>query len=155
MSSYIDWIRKHVEHEKILLVFASACIRDNNGRLLWQRRADFGWWGLPGGVLELGESLSECIMREVREETGLKVEPLHLIGIYSSPDFNVTYPNGDQVQQITVCFDCRIVGGKLKVDKDETLDLAWFPIDEIPTTASWYMAMVNDLVMGQKAASFD
>ena len=155
MPSYIDWIRKHVGHDKILLVFASACILDNSGRLLMQRRTDFGWWGLPGGVLELGESLSECVVREVREETGLDVEPLHLIGIYSSPDFNVTYPNGDQVQQVTACFDCRIVGGNLSVNNKETLDLAWFPIDEMPSTAPWYKAMVNDLGLGQKAAAFD
>ena len=58
---------------KILMVYASACIRNDAGRVLWQRRADFGWWGLSGGVLELNESLPECVIREVREETGLSV----------------------------------------------------------------------------------
>ncbi|MGA1842686.1 MAG: NUDIX hydrolase [bacterium] len=155
MSSYIDWIRNYVGHNKLLLVFASACIRDDNGRLLWQRRSDFDWWGLPGGILELGESLSECIVREVREETGLEVEPSRLVGIYSSPDFDVTYPNGDLVQQVTACFDCRIVGGKLMPDKNEILDLAWFPMDEIPSTSPWYLAMVKDLALGKKTAAFD
>jgi ADP-ribose pyrophosphatase YjhB (NUDIX family) len=155
MSSYLHRIRQCVGHKKILLSFASACIRDDTGRLLWQRRADFGWWGLPGGILEPGESLPECIVREVREETGLEVKPKRLIGLYSSPDFDVTYPNGDQVQQVTACFECRIGGGNMKIDNEETLDLTWLPIDNPPSTAPWYMAMANDLILNKKAAAFD
>ncbi len=141
-------------HQKVLLVFASACVRDGAGRLLWQRRADFGWWGLPGGVLELDESLPECVVREVREETGLGVAPLRLIGVYSSPDYDVSYPNGDQVQQVTFCFECRVVGGDLGGDPGETLDLSWFASHESPPTAPWYQAMVDDLFQGRRDASF-
>ncbi len=119
-------------HQKALLVFASACVRDGAGRLLWQRWADFGWWGLPGGVLGLDESLPECVVREVGEETGLGVEPLRLIGVYSSPDYDVSYPNGDQVQQVTFCFEYRVVGGDLGGDPGETLDLTWFAPHESP-----------------------
>jgi 8-oxo-dGTP pyrophosphatase MutT (NUDIX family) len=87
----LHWLRQRVGRQKILLVFASACVRDDAGRLLWQRRSDFGFWGLPavqsgtglcGGVLELGESLPEAVVREVGEETGLEVEPVRLVGIY-------------------------------------------------------------------------
>ena len=155
MTSYIDWIRQRVGHEKILLVFASACIRDQAGRVLWQHRADFGWWGLPGGVLELDESLPECIVREAREETGLEVEPVRLIGVYTSPDFDVTYPNGDRAQQVTACFECRIVNGRARADGNETLDLAWFEADHPPATARWYAAMISDLAAGDSAARFD
>jgi ADP-ribose pyrophosphatase YjhB (NUDIX family) len=159
MPSYLQWIRQHVGHQKILLVYASACIRDDAGRLLWQRRADFGWWGLPGGVLELDESLPECIVREVREETGLTVEPTHLVGVYSSPDFDVIYPNGDQVQQVTVCFVCRIINGESQTFAShadhETLELAWFDSNAPPPTAPWYAAMAADLALGHKMASFD
>jgi len=55
--SYIAWIRQHVGHMKIPLVFASACVRDDAGRVLWQHRSDFGFWGMPGGSLELNETL--------------------------------------------------------------------------------------------------
>lgn len=176
MLSYLHWLRQHVGQQKILLVFASACIRDDAGRLLWQRRADFGWWGLPGGVLELNESLPECVVREVYEETGLTVRPTRLVGIYSSPDFDVTYPNGDQVQQVTACFECRVADDRLpwpsnarqiphpastdlqmiqpRIDKSETLELAWFGLDDRPPTAPWYMAMVTDLALGERNASF-
>ena len=155
MPSYLDWIRQHVGHEKILMVYASAGIRDDADRLLWQRRADFGWWGLPGGVLELDESLPECVVREVREETGLTVAPTRVVGVYSSPDFDVIYPNGDQVQQVTVCFECRVSGGTWTVDGDETLELAWFDQGAAPPTAPWYAAMVADLTLGRKACSFE
>jgi 8-oxo-dGTP pyrophosphatase MutT (NUDIX family) len=161
MSSYLGWIRQHVGREKILLVYASACIRDGVGCVLWQRRADFGWWGLPGGVLELDESLPQCVTREVHEETGLTVEPTHLVGVYSSPDFDVTYPNGDQVQQVTACFECQIPNTEYRISNiehpidDETLELAWFDLNDPPPTASWYRAMTDDLALGRTAASFE
>jgi 8-oxo-dGTP pyrophosphatase MutT (NUDIX family) len=137
------------------MVYASACVRDDAGRVLWQRRSDFGWWGLPGGVLELNESLPECVVREVREETGLSVKPTRLIGVYSSPDFDVTYPNGDQVQQVTACFECCADGGEWRVDDEETLDLGWFEPSASPPTAPWYAAMASDLVSQCRPATFD
>jgi 8-oxo-dGTP diphosphatase len=154
VADYLSWLRQRVGRQKILLVFASACVRDNAGRVLWQRRSDFGWWGLPGGVLELDESLAQCVVREVREETGLTVMPQRLVGVYSSPDYDVVYPNGDQVQQVTACFECRATGGRLRAQPAETLDLAWFPLDEPPPTALWYRAMAADLAAGGRGASF-
>ncbi|MEM7111264.1 MAG: NUDIX domain-containing protein [Chloroflexota bacterium] len=144
--SYLHWIRSHVGSHKIILVFASAIVRDENGRILWQKRGDFGWWGLLGGILELDESLPECVVREVKEESGLDVEPIKLVGIYSSPDFDVVYPNGDQVQQLTVCFECRLVGGELQADGEESLALAWLEEAESKQveTAVWYRAMISD-----------
>ena len=155
MSSYIHYIRQIVGSEKIIIVFATACIRDNAGQLLWQHRSDFGWWGLPGGILELNESLPECVKREVYEETGLKVKPTRMIGIYTSPDFDVIYPNGDHVQQVTVCFDCGIIGGIMQANNSETLALDWFPQDKPPATSVWYNSMIDDLMLDKKTASFD
>ncbi len=151
---YIEWIREKVGHQKLLLVYASACIRDPEGQILWQRRSDFDFWGLPGGVLELDETLEECVVREVNEETGLDVRITQLIGIYSSPDFDVTYPNQDQVQQITFCYDCEPVGGTLRADLSETLELKWLPPWQQPPSAPWYQAMLNDALNGDSAVSF-
>ena len=155
MASYLHSIRRHIGHQKIPLIFASACVLDDKGNMLWQHRADFDWWGLPGGILELEESLPECVAREVFEESGLEVEPKHLIGVYSSPDFDVIYPNNDHVQQVTACFECRIKGGRLRIDNNETLNLAWLPIDKPPPTSLWYMAMSNDLLLNLKSPCFD
>src|ERR1051325_4042675 len=62
----------------------SAVVLTPEGLLL-QRRSDNGLWGLPGGGVEPGESVSAAIVREVREETGLDVTPVRLVGVYSAP----------------------------------------------------------------------
>ena len=69
--SYIHRIRSQVGHQKIFLAFTSVVLQDERGRVLLQRRTDFDVWGLPGGILEPGESLLDCARRELLEETGL------------------------------------------------------------------------------------
>ncbi|MCB8943090.1 MAG: NUDIX domain-containing protein [Ardenticatenaceae bacterium] len=154
MTSYVQWLRGHVGRQKVLLVTVAACVRDENGRLLWQRRGDFGWWGIPGGMLELDESLPDCVVREVKEETGLDVRPTRLVGMYTSPEFDVTYPNGDEVQQVTAVFECQVTGGQLQADGGETLDLMWRDVDDIPETAPWYRVFVADLRAERPEATF-
>jgi len=150
MPAYLEWLRAHVGHHLIPLVYATALIRDEAGRILFQRRADFrDWWGLPGGLLEPGETPTGCLRREVMEETGLHVEPVGLTGVYSSPRYNVTYPNGDQVQQVTLCYECRIVGGALKPDSDEIVELEFFPPSELPPRPLWYADMVTHAQAGR------
>jgi 8-oxo-dGTP pyrophosphatase MutT (NUDIX family) len=87
LSDYITWLRSRIGTRKTLLAYTTALIRDDQGRALFQQRADFKdeWWGLPGGLLELGESFTACAQREVWEETGYHVEPVRLSGLYASP----------------------------------------------------------------------
>ena len=105
--SYVEWLRSYVGNQPILLVYATAIIRDADGHVLFQRRGDFPVWGLPGGILEPGETIRETLAREVHEETGYQVTPHRFVGLYSSPDYTIHYPNRDVVQQVTACFDCR------------------------------------------------
>lgn len=150
---YVHWLRERVGPTPVILPYASAIVVGDGG-ILFQRRSDFAWWGLPGGVMERGERIEECLAREVEEETGLRVEPQRLVGVYSSPDFDVTYPNGDRVHQFTACFACRRVGGTLAPDGEEILDLATFPLDALPEMPPWYRAMVDDYAVGNDAVSF-
>src|SRR6185436_11811839 len=85
------------------------------GGVLLQRRSDNGLWGLPGGGVEPGESVREAVAREVREETGLEVEPLRVIGVYSAPEHHqiITYPDGNVIHYVSTCFECAITGGTL------------------------------------------
>ncbi len=148
LTDYITWLRSCIGSRKTLLAYTTALIRDDQGRLLFQQRADFKdeWWGLPGGVLELGESFTACAQREALEETGYHVEPMRMIGLYASPEFDVRYPNGDEVQQFTVALECRIVGGWPRIDESEVLQQRFFDLHDAPVQLPpWYAAMVRDL----------
>jgi 8-oxo-dGTP pyrophosphatase MutT (NUDIX family) len=68
---------------------------DDDGRLLLQRRRDTGQWAIPMGKMELGETRTECAVRETLEETGVRVEPTGLLGIYSDPRYIVAYDDHD------------------------------------------------------------
>ena len=113
-----------------LVPAASAIIFDDQGRILLHRRADNGLWSLPGGTMEIGESILDCVIREAREETGLDVEVLGLVGIYSDPDYVIEYDDGEVRQQFSVCFRCRPVEGDLR-QGDESTELRWVRHDEI------------------------
>lgn len=110
----------------------AAIIQDDGGSILLQRRSDNGLWGLPGGSVEIGESVRDAIVREVREETGLTVEVLRLVGVYSDPKFQtVRYPDGNVVHYISTLFACRILDGALQTC-DEMLDLQFFDPMHLP-----------------------
>ena len=130
--SYIQWIRGRVGRSKIYLVFATVVLRDHHGHILLQRRSDFDFWGLPGGALEIDEDIETCARRELAEETGLAAGELRLVGVYTEPRYDVTYPNGDQVQQFTICFEGRVSGGRMQPDGRETTYQQFFAPAELP-----------------------
>lgn len=110
----------------------AAIISNGEGKILLQRRSDNGLWGLPGGSVEIGESVRDAIMREVREETGLTVEVVRLIGVYSDPTVQIVrYADGNVVHYISSVFACRILAGTLQTC-DETLDLQFFDPAHLP-----------------------
>lgn len=129
-KDYIRWIRSRVGHEKIILVFAGGCVFDTSGKVLLQRRGDSKKWGFPGGAIEIGETPEMAAIREVKEETGLDVRVSGLIGIYT--DCDMEYPNGDKAQSICIVYELEMIGGQLKCDDLETVDLQYFSLDEMP-----------------------
>jgi ADP-ribose pyrophosphatase YjhB (NUDIX family) len=147
---YVEWIRGCVGHRKIFLAFASIVLRDDLDRILLQRRTDFDVWGLPGGSLERGEDLRTCARRELLEETGLSAGDLSLVGIYTDPRLDVTYPNGDQVQQFTVCFAGHANGGSMQVDGTENSEQRYFHVEELPydQIPEHYQSMLKDALRG-------
>ena len=112
----------------------SAVIFDRRGRVLLQQRSDGGQWGLPGGSVEIGESVHDAVIREVREETGLHVTVRRLVGVYSDPALQVVrYPDGNVWHYVSVCFECAVRGGELTTC-DETLALRYVSPARMPTT---------------------
>jgi ADP-ribose pyrophosphatase YjhB (NUDIX family) len=110
---------------------ASAIVADDQGRILLHRRRDNQRWSIPGGRMEVGETIAQTAVREVEEETGLKVRPERLVGIYSNPDHVVEYGDGEIRQQFSVCFACRPVGGQLATTTEESLEVRFFTPAEI------------------------
>ncbi|MGC9334744.1 MAG: NUDIX domain-containing protein, partial [Anaerolineae bacterium] len=113
-------------HAPLLLPGTAAYIRDKQGHILLQKRSDCGLWGFPGGGQNLGESATQAVVREVYEETGLHVEPTRLIGAYGDPSFARTFANRDAVQPVVAFFEARVVGGTLRVNSPETLEVTYF-----------------------------
>jgi ADP-ribose pyrophosphatase YjhB (NUDIX family) len=114
-----------------LVVGSSAVITDSEGRILLHRRADSGNWALPGGAMELGETLAGCAIREVREETGFDVRIDRIVGIYSDPGHVFTYDHGEVRQEFSICLACTITGGALAVSTEST-DVQFFTPADLP-----------------------
>jgi len=131
----------------------AAVILTADGVLL-QRRDDNGKWGLPGGGVEPGESVTVAIVREVREETGLEIRPVRLIGVYSDPVHHqvITYPDGNVIHYVSSVFECAITGGTLACG-EESLELGFFPPDALPDdTLPISRVRIVDAVTGQVGA---
>jgi ADP-ribose pyrophosphatase YjhB (NUDIX family) len=113
-----------------LVPAASAVVVDDAGRILLHRRRDNEMWALPGGQMELGESVAGCAIREVREETGFDVEPVAVVGIYSDPKHVFAYDDGEVRQEFSICLACRITGGELATS-DESYEVAFHTASDI------------------------
>jgi 8-oxo-dGTP pyrophosphatase MutT (NUDIX family) len=103
-----------------LVVAASAVVTDEQGRILLQRRRDNDLWALPGGGMDMGDSLPGCAVREVKEETGYDIEITGLVGTYTDPRHVIAYSDGEVRRQFNICFRARIVGGELTVSEEST-----------------------------------
>jgi 8-oxo-dGTP pyrophosphatase MutT (NUDIX family) len=103
-----------------LVVGSSAVIADNEGRILLQKRSDSGNWALPGGSMDIGETLAQSAIREVKEETGFDIRIDHIVGIYSDPGHVFAYDDGEVRQEFSICLAGAIVGGSLMVSREST-----------------------------------
>ncbi|MGV9413515.1 NUDIX domain-containing protein [Nocardia sp. NPDC003693] len=121
MSSRRDYYRDpNAPKPNSLKPGGSALVVDEDGRVLMQRRGDSGNWSLPGGIMELGETLEDCVIRETREETGLDIEITGLLGIYTDPGHVIEYSDGEVRQEFAVIYYGRRVGGELRVSHEST-----------------------------------
>jgi len=113
ISPYLKQLRSHVGTQLVLMPSVGAIIRNEAGQILFMVRADNGLWDLPAGAIDPGETPAQAIVREVREETGLIVEPIAVAGVFGGEMLRLTYGNGDVTEYTFIIFECRIVGGEL------------------------------------------
>ena len=111
----------------------NAIIFNDSGEVLLERRSDNDFWGLPGGGVEIGESVEQTAVREAFEETGLKVTVKRLVGIYSDLKNHsvMSYPDGGAVHYISVVFECERRSGELRMSSEST-ELRYFPAESLP-----------------------
>lgn len=113
-----------------LVPAASVVAVNESGAILFHRRSDSGYWSIPGGRQEPGETIRECAMREVKEETGYDVELVGLVGIFTDPGHVAAYSDGEVRQEFSVCFAGRLIGGSAEVS-DESLEVACFHPEDL------------------------
>lgn len=149
MKDYIKKIRRKVGHDELILNYAGCIIFDEHNRLLLQKRTDCGKWGFLGGMVEFGESVSETAIREVKEESGLDVEITSLYGVYSK--YFAEYTNGDKAQPIVHLFKAEIIGGELIDKNEETAELKYFALDDIPPLfCKQHRDILDDIIAGRE-----
>lgn len=108
----------------------TAVVLDQAGDLLLVHKTDNDLWALPGGGVDPGESVSEAVLREVLEETGMDVEVVRLSGVYTNPRHVMAYDDGEVRQQFSLCFIARLIGGEPRTSS-ETSEVAFVPIDRL------------------------
>jgi ADP-ribose pyrophosphatase YjhB (NUDIX family) len=147
---YIKHLRSMVGNEKVIMVVAGAFVFDKENRVLMQKRSDNGQWGFPGGFMDLGESVQDTARREVYEETGLKLEELELFGIYSGPQYDKTFSNGDQVSLVLISFICKQFSGELVESNEESIQNIFYSLNELPENIFTEHKMLIDDLLSKK-----
>lgn len=133
--SYIKNIRKYIGHAPMLSAGATVVVIKDN-KILLNLRSDTNTWGIPGGALELGETLEETAARELKEETNLEATGYTLLNVFSGKDFYFKYPNKDELYSVVVLYLADGVTGSLKITDGESFELKYFSKDELPNLES-------------------
>ena len=117
---------------EVVHVAASGIVYNGRGEILLEKRADNGWWGLPGGHIDVGESVEQAAIREIWEETGIRARVRRLVGIYSDPQYNVIGAYSDiLIHFVVLIFECEYLSGDLRVSEEST-DIGYFPARNLP-----------------------
>ena len=126
MPTRIDWFNDpNAPAPNSMVPSANVVVANKDGQILLIRRSDNGNYALPGGAVELGESLTDTAVREAKEETGYDVEVTGLVGIYTNPGHVVEYTsNGEVRQEFTVVFAASVIGG-MAMPNNEATEVTW------------------------------
>lgn len=131
-APHIARLRAQVGNDLLLLPSVAVLPMDDDGRVLLVRQTDFGSYGTVGGAIDEDEAPVDAARREAREEIGVEVEIMGLVGAIGGPQFRLTYPNGDQCAYVSIVYGARLApGAELSPDGDEVDRVRWFRRDEL------------------------
>lgn len=133
ISPYLGDLRRRIGHNLVLTPGVAAIVRDEQGRILVERRSDDSTrFSLPAGAIDPGEAPAQAVVREVWEETGLRVRPTRILAVFGGQEFRTVYPNGDRVEYTVIVFACEVLGGTLTPRDGEAAELAYVEPDRMP-----------------------
>ena len=143
---YIMDLRKHIGHDALIGVGATTLVFNDEKELLLNLRADTNTWGIPGGSMELYETIEETAIRELKEETGISADKLELVTVLSGKDFYFEYPNGDKMCTVIILFKVLNYNGEIKVSDNESKSLKFFPLTNLPVMESRAQKIVDRIL---------
>ena len=146
---YIANLRKYVGHEPLIGIGATTLVFNDKNELLLNLRTDTNTWGIPGGSMELFETIEETAIRELKEEAGINAENLELVDVLSGKDYYFEYPNGDKMCTVIVLFKVLNYDGIIKVSDKESKKLQFFSLNNLPETESRAQAIIDKIKSGK------
>ena len=145
---YIMNLRKYVGHEPLIGVGATTLVFNDKNELLLNLRTDTNTWGIPGGSMELNETIEETAIRELKEEAGISADKLELVSVLSGKDYYFEYPNGDKMSTVIILFKVLNYTGNIKVSDNESKQLKFFALNDLPNMESRANAIIDKILDG-------
>ena len=145
---YIMNLREKVGHSPLIGVGATTLVFNNKNELLLNLRSDTNTWGIPGGSKELNETLEECAIRELKEETNINVNDLELITVLSGKEYFFEYPNEDELDCVIALYKVSNYEGELNINDKESKELKFFSLDNLPELESRAKAIIDKIKSG-------
>ncbi len=146
---YIMNLRKYVGHEPLIGLGATTLVFNDKQELLLNLRTDTNTWGIPGGSMELHETIEQTAIRELKEEAGITAEDLELVTVLSGDEYYFEYPNGDKMCTVIVLFKVKNYTGEIKVSDNESKKLQFFSLDNLPNMESRAKAIIDKINDGK------
>ncbi|WP_129688940.1 NUDIX domain-containing protein [Gottfriedia acidiceleris] len=130
--NYCEGMREKIGNDPLIIVRPSVAILNSEGEILLYRYG-VGNWGIPGGILQLNESVEECIKRSVLEDIGLKLNSLSLIGVYSGAEFiNKVEGSGDEYHTVAIGYICTDFENEISPDQNQSIEAQFFRLKQLP-----------------------
>ncbi|NHC41543.1 NUDIX domain-containing protein [Bacillus sp. MM2020_1] len=129
---YCEDIRKMIGNSPLIIVRPSVAIINNKGEILMSRYSG-ATWGIPGGILQLNESVEDCIKRNVQEDIGILINKLELFGVYSGMELYTKPEEGeDEYHVVAIGYLCTEFEGELTPDENQAIEAEFFKLDHLP-----------------------
>ena len=145
---YIMNLREKVGHTPLIGVGATTLVFNNKNELLLNLRSDTNTWGIPGGSKELNETLEQCAIRELKEETNINVNDLKLITVLSGKEYYFKYPNEDELDCVIALYKESNYEGELNINDGESKELKFFSLDNLSELESRAKAIIDKIKSG-------